>query len=38
MKGSPFVKTVVDAGFDVLLLYEPIDEFAFMHLSEYKDH
>lgn len=38
LKNSPAVKTVVNAGFDVLILYEPVDEFAFIHLSEYKDH
>lgn len=38
LKNTPFVKNLVQKGFDVLFMTEAIDEYIIQHLDKYEDH
>jgi molecular chaperone HtpG len=37
LKASPYIEVFAKKGLDVIFAYEPVDDFVFQHLTEYKD-
>jgi molecular chaperone HtpG len=38
IEDSPFLEALVQKGYDVMLMVDPIDEYVMQHIKEYQDH